>query len=121
MDDQVRRVPDSELDGEEAWLRVTGDPDVRGVEAVRLADGDRPWQVIAFVAEFLRVDPLEDELGQAMPEALLAVPGVTAVVEDDREAWIVSGEPSGEALVVAAAGVVDRLADRARAYIDGLD
>jgi len=120
MDDEIERVPDDDVDGDEGWHRPTSDPDVRGVEAVRQG-GDGPWQVIAFVAEFLRVDPLEDELRAAMASALRSVPGVTAVEEENREAWMVSGNPSGEALVRAAAGVVDSLARRARAYIDGLD
>lgn len=120
MSDRFDRVPDDEVDGVEGWHRLTDDPDVRGVEAVRPEDGG-PWQVIAYVAEFLRVDPLEDELGAAMPDALRAVPGVTAVAQEDREVWMVTGNPSGEALVRAAATVVDGLAGRARAYIDGLD
>jgi hypothetical protein len=40
------------------------------------------------------------------------------VWEDDREVWGVTGTVSGEALIRAAASVVDHLADRARAYLD---
>jgi hypothetical protein len=120
--DEIRRLPDHEVDGEEGWHRPTTDPDVRGVEAVRhTASGNDLWHVVAYVAEFLRVDPLEDELSAGMIAALRAVPGVTSVEEEDREVWIVGGSPSGEALVRAAAGVVDGLAAQARAYIDGLD
>ena len=121
MRDDIVRVPDDEVDGEEEWVRETDDEDVRGVDAVKLEDGvDWPWQVIIAVAEFVREDPLEAELRREMDAALRAVPGVTDVAEEDREVWIVNGQPSGEALVRAAAGVVDRLAPRARAYIDGL-
>jgi hypothetical protein len=52
--------------------------------------------------------------------ALRAVDGADRVWEDDREVWGVTGTVSGEALVRAAAGVVDHLADRARAYLDSL-
>ena len=122
MDGDIRRVPDDEVDGEEAWERLTDDPDVRGVEAVKLeASGDWAWQVGVFVAEFVRDDPLEDELRQGMDTALRAVPGVTDVAEEDREVWIVDGAPAGEALVRAAAAVVDRLAPRAREYMGQLD
>lgn len=124
MRDEIERVPDDEVDGAEGWRRLTDDPDVRGIEVTRHkgeGDGASSWQVIAYVAEFLRVDDLEDELGASMTSALEAVPGVTAVEDEDREVWTVTGSPSGEALVGAAAGVVDNLAPRARAYIDGLD
>jgi len=115
---EIRRVPDDEVDGEEAWERlVDDDPEVYNVEAIR---GDDEWQVTVWVAEFLRDDPLEDEMRQGMDKALNAVPGVTEVIEEDREIWAVSGTPSGEALARAAAGVIDGLADRAKAYIDNL-
>jgi len=42
------------------------------------------------------------------------VPGVTGVAEKDNETWRVTGRPSGEALVRAAAGVLDDLAGRMR-------
>ena len=53
-----------------------------------------------------------------MAAALQAVPGTT-VVEEDREIWHVAGAPSGEALVRAAAVVVDGLAGRAKARVYG--
>jgi hypothetical protein len=55
-----------------------------------------------------------------MAAALRAVAGVEAVEEEDREIWIVTGTPSGQELVNAAAQVVDSLATRARAHIDNL-
>jgi hypothetical protein len=50
-----------------------------------------------------------------MRGGLLSVPGVTEVLEEDREIWVVRGTPSGPSLAVAAAEVVDVLADRIRA------
>jgi hypothetical protein len=44
--------------------------------------------------------------------------GVAASAQD-RELWAVDGQPSGEALLRAAAGVADGLAERARPYVDG--
>ena len=119
MADDVRRVPDEEVDGEEGWERLIDD-DVRGVEAIKVSDGEWPWQVILAVAEFVREDPLETELRERMAAALRAVPGVTDVAEEDREVWIVNGHPSGEALVSAAAGVVDDLAHRLQDFMEGL-
>jgi hypothetical protein len=54
---------------------------------------------------------------EALQRGLLAVEGVTSVVHDDRERWMATGPPIGKARVIAAAQVVDRLADRARAYL----
>ena len=115
MTEPIRRVPEGELmDGLEAWQRLTEEPDVRGVEAIRLDDAEWPWIVSVWVMEFVREDPLESELRDAMLAALRRVEGAAAVAEEDREVWIVAGTPSGEALVRAAAEVVDAMADRTR-------
>lgn len=71
------------------------------------------------MAEFLRDGPLETDLRQQLAAALQAVDGAESVWEEDREIWGVSGIPSGEALVRAAAEVVDRLAAQARGYVEG--
>jgi len=114
----VRRLPDEEVDGAEGWERLTDEPEVRGVEATRHdVDNEWTWSVWVWVMEFIREDPLESEIRDAILAALFAVRRVTAVAEEDREVWIVAGEPSGEALVRAAADVVDAFADRARADI----
>lgn len=116
MSDKIIRLPDDETDGDEGWERATDEPDLRNVEAHKSEDGG--WQVTVWVAEFVREDPLERELREGIASALRAVPGVAAVAEEDREVWEVRGEPSGEALLLAAATVVDALADRARTYLD---
>ncbi|MGE5288083.1 MAG: hypothetical protein ACM3ML_12965 [Micromonosporaceae bacterium] len=123
MSEEIRRVAEYESDPEvrEAWQRFCDDPDVRGVSATWFSHGGwSGWQVVVAVAEFLREDPLEGELRERMAAALGGVDGAREVAEDDREVWLVTGGPSGEALVRAAAGVVDGLADRARAYLDAV-
>jgi hypothetical protein len=113
------QVPASELEGhcDESWERLTDEPDILGVSASRIIGGEfRYWSVGVAVAEFLRTDPLESELRQQMAAALGSVDGAENVWEDDREVWGVTGNASGEALVRAAAGVVDNLAVRARAH-----
>jgi hypothetical protein len=120
MADEIRRLPADALgEGcEESWERVTDDPDIRGVAAGKIALGEFPyWSVGVAVAEFLRAHPLESELRQQMAAALRDVDGAERVWEDDREIWGVTGTVSGEVLVRAAAGVVDRLAGRARSYL----
>jgi hypothetical protein len=110
MADEIRRLLADELgEGcEESWERVTDDPDIRCVTVGKITLGEFPyWSVGVAVAEFLRADPLESELRQQMAAALRAVDGAESV----------TGAVSGGALVRAAAGVVDRLADRARSYL----
>jgi hypothetical protein len=123
MTDEFRRTPGSELDGQcaEGWERVTDEPDIRGISASMITLGEQPyWSVGVAVAEFVRDSPLEIDLRRRMPAALGAVDGAESVWEEDREAWGVSGTPSGEALVRAAAGVVDRLSAQTRACVEAL-
>ena len=113
---EVRQVVADGVD--EAWERVTGEPDVRGVGAGRI-DFAGGWNVTVAVMEFVREDPLESELRRRIAAALRSVRGVQAAGEMDREVWFVTGTPSGDALVRAAAEVVDHLAGQARAYAGG--
>ena len=114
--DGVRRAV---VDGaEEAWERVTGDLDALGVEAVR-SGVTGGWQVIVAVMEFVREEPLEGELRRRIAAALGAVEGVETAEEEDREVWFVTGAPAGEALVRAAAAVVDDLAGQTCRYVTG--
>jgi hypothetical protein len=117
MPDEIRRTNIGT--SEESWERVTDDPDLKGIDA-RKGSGESWWLVFVAVAEFIREEPLESELRQRMATALSAVPGVQSVDEEDREVWLVTGAPSGEALVRAAAAVVDDIAPRARAHLDSL-
>jgi hypothetical protein len=83
--------------------------------------GEQPyWSVGVAVAEFLREDPLEAELRHQMAAALQAVDGAGASGKKTAKFWGVTGAPSGEALVRAAAGVVDHLAALARAHVGNL-
>jgi hypothetical protein len=120
--DGVRRVPDDERDETllEAWERVTDEPDLRLVDANRGTDPGWPWRVGAAVMEFIRSEPLESELRDAMFLALSGVVGVTEVAREDREVWVVAGSPDGDALVHAAASVVDAYLSQTRAEYDSL-
>ena len=113
MNDEVQRIPSEEDDVDEVWSRLTDEPDIRGVEAARIDDIDG-WLVEVSAQEFFRQDPLGLELRRRMAAALQAVGGVASVGEHDNESWFVTGTPSGEALTLAAAGVLDDLADRLR-------
>lgn len=118
---EVERVEPADDQLAEEWIRKTHQDDIQGVGASRWKEGgDWPWQVEIWVAEFLREEPLQSELFEGVGEALRGVAGVTDVVHEDRETWVVAGTPRGEDLVRAGAGVVDRLADRARAHVESL-
>ncbi len=114
----VTRVPDDEVDGVEAWIRWTTEPDVRGIEVIRIsAQGPWQWQVLVGAMEFVRREPLESRLRTAIGSALRSVEGAVQVEEEDTEKWIVDGDPSGEALAVAVAAALDELAPETRAYL----
>ena len=109
LDEVIQATPmDDEV--EEEWERMTDD-EFRNISAGK--PSNYMWQVTVALAEFLREEPLESEMRREMDRALRAVPGVTEVTEDDREIWDVDGSPSGQALAVAAAAVVDTIATRA--------
>lgn len=113
MNDEIRQVTPEDDEIDEEWRRETDEPDVRGVSACQ-GDWIDGWQVGIHAQEFFRQDPLGLELRQRVQGALQAVGGVTGVEEHDNESWSVVGNPSGEALMRAAASVVDDLADRMR-------
>jgi hypothetical protein len=116
----VRQVTPADHEIASEWVRDVADPrdrDVLGVDAIEWRS-DRRWQVTVAVMEFIRDVPLESELRRRIAAALRAVPGVTAVAEDDREVWGVRGTPTGTALVEAVAPIVDELAPRSRAEIE---
>jgi hypothetical protein len=105
----------------EEWRRATAEPDLLGVGAVRISDGEWQWQVLVSVMELVREEPLESELVAAVSAALAAVPGVREAAQDDRETWVIKGAADGASLVRAAAAVVDRFSPRTRAILDELD
>ena len=120
-DDRVVQLSGDDVDGVQEWVRETDDDDVRGVGALQRGVGGRwSWQVFVSMAEFLREEPLEGEMRAAVDQAIRSVVGVTEVAEEDREVWILSGDPSGEELVRSVGEAVDRLAPRARRHIEEL-
>jgi hypothetical protein len=98
---------------DEEWGREIAEPrmrDIHGVSATKVGRQKWPWSVTVAIMEFVRDTPLEATLRKRIITALRAVPGVTEAAEDDRERWVVRGNPSGKALVEAVAVVVDELA-----------
>jgi len=99
----------------QSWSRLLGD-DARGVEVS--AAGDGTWTVFVSVAEFLRDEPLESEMRTAVAQAISEVPGVDRWYEEDREVWVVLGNPDPEGLLQEVGSAVDRIGPRAQAEID---
>lgn len=117
MRDGVQQV--SPPGPEEAWERLTDDPDVRGIETLRVEEIGG-WQVTVYAMEFVRDGSLETDMRERLATALRAVNGVAMADEQDREVWFVTGTPSGKELTEAAARVVDELAGEIRAATGGL-
>lgn len=103
----------------EEWVRVTDDEDILGVSASR-SDGEWSWTVSIHAAEFIREEPLESELQESIEKALTSVSGVTAVAHEDREVWIIKGNPKGEDLVKSCSSALDNLSDAMRKAVSEL-
>ena len=124
MNDDIRQIQPDDHEILEEWLRETDEPEARAVGACKVTNwqeevpdwpkGGDGWMVDVWAMEFVRSDPLESELRERIMDALRGVSGVTHVAEHDRESWFLTGTTSGEALVSAAAQIVDDLADQIR-------
>ncbi len=115
MDIKIEKIEPGDEGVLEEWMRVTDEQQIRGVVAARLAGRKKLWEVTIGAAEQVRGEPLETKLFTAITKALRAMPGVTKVVHEDREVWLVTGNVTGEQLVRACAEQLDRLADEMKA------
>ena len=111
----IERLETQDEEVLEEWTRVTDEEPILGVIAARYADDPKMWEVAVSAAEYIRAEPLQSELHEAITRALTGTPGVKKAVQEDRELWVVRGEVSGEALVRACSAALDRLADAMRA------
>jgi hypothetical protein len=102
----------------EEWTRDIADPHVSSVQGIDAhkwnADTPWRWRITVSAMELVRGEPLEATLRAEIVAALRGVPGVVQAEEDDREVWIVRGEPTGAALVNAVAAVIDSHAEEIR-------
>jgi hypothetical protein len=107
------------IEGQEAWVRMSTEPHLRSVEALKNEGGG--WSVAVAVMEFVRPEHAAyPELQQAIDDAIERVPGVTEVEREVNEVWWASGTPSGEDLARAVADVLDEHADRLRDHYNNL-
>jgi hypothetical protein len=109
MDDILVKCIRSEGE-EEEWIRVTEEENILGVCATRTGDGDWPWQVSIYVAEFVRAEPLRSQLVDTITAALASIRGVTRAAQEDREVWAIQGNVGGEALIQACSVALNQLA-----------
>jgi hypothetical protein len=116
------KVPAQDDEVAEEWIRRTSETDVRGIGATKWrGSSEWPWRVTVSAAEFVREDPLERVMRDAIDAALRGVPGVRNVAEEDREVWLVAGDPTGDALVRAAGEAIDRLQADIREHLKSLE
>jgi hypothetical protein len=109
------------VDGQEAWVRISTEPHLRSVEAVK-NEGVSGWSVAVAVMEFVRPEHAAyQELRQSIDDAIASVPGVTEVEREVNKVWWASGSPSGEDLARAVAHVLDEHADRLRDHYNDLE
>ena len=123
MAPSIKQVKPDDETLEEEWIRDVDYNDPGGAGASkRRTGGAWVWTVYVDAAELVIEEPLESELREAVEAALRGVAGVTAVEADaeNRELWLVSGTPKGDALVAAVGGVVDAMGDRIRAYVESM-
>jgi hypothetical protein len=113
-DVKVERIEPADKTILEEWSRVTEEPELLGVGALRSAHGEWTWQVHIPAMEFIRTEPLESEFEAAISAALAGVPVVSEAAHEDRETWVIKGNADGPSLVRAAAAVVDRFSSRIR-------
>ena len=120
MPDEIRMMASQDDEILAEWVREGDDPDIQMVDVCQLArGGEWPWQVEVAAAEFVREEPFESEFRDRIDQAIRSVPGVQHVVEEDREVWLVSGNPDAEHLVRTVADAVDALAEGIRAAMEG--
>jgi len=96
----VKQIPSSDEEILEEWVNVTENEEILGVSATR-SKSEWSWTVSIYAAEYIREEPLESELYESINKALTTVPGVAAIDHEDREVWIIKGNPKGEDLVKA--------------------
>jgi hypothetical protein len=117
----IRQIKPLDETIDEEWQREIAEPrmrDIQGVSATKIGRQKWPWNATVAIMEFVRDTPLEVTLRERIMSALRTVPGVIDVAEDDRERWVLRGDPSGKALVEAVAVVVDELAPQTSAEYD---
>jgi hypothetical protein len=114
---EVKKVKPADDEILEEWERVTDEPDVLGVEVARTKQARWTWQVFIHAAEFVRGGTAEARLEKAVTAALRGVPGVKAVIREDREVWRLEGTPKGEEVVRACATAIDALAPEIRKHL----
>ena len=114
---EVRRITPADSEISEEWVRVTTEEDILGIDATRSKRGLWKWNISIYAAEFVREDALANRLDKAVTSAIRSVLGVKLVAHEDREVWILQGDPKGDDLVRACAVAIDQLAPEIRKQI----
>lgn len=106
----IKQVKPEDEEIIEEWVVESDNNDVWGVYVTKMDDEyEFPWNITIAAAEFIREEPLESKFRDLVEKALSAVTGVDEVIEEDREVWLVDGEPDGKALMEASLSVIKEL------------
>jgi len=116
--EEIRQVAVDDDDGEpfERWERSSAESNIRGVYVQRVGYPGWQWLVTVAALEYVRAEPLESRLRDALVTAAWQVPGVTGVAGEDRETLLIAGTASGQAVTRALSGVLDDMADEVRTH-----
>ena len=117
---EVRQIEPSDSEILREWERVTDDDEILGVSVSLGREPEWKWQVCVAVAEFVRDEPLESNFSNRITLALGRVKGVKEVIREDREVWLVDGEPDGEELVREVSAALDAMEEDLREYLKTL-
>ena len=118
MDKFIEQIEPYDDEALESWISITDEEDLFGVEANQYEDSEWPWQIGITVMELIREEPLESALISEITSAVQSVSGVTNACQEDREVWIVKGEPSGKEWVKVCSLVLDRWSDSIREEVE---
>ena len=108
---EIKQVSPSD-DEVESWLRVFENDSsqfnaLHGVDATQVDDPEYPWYVYFGAGEFIREEPFESLLAEAIAQALTRVEGVESAFREDTEKLIITGSPSGYDLVYEISAAID--------------
>lgn len=106
---EVESVAPGDEEVLEEWVRVLDKNHVQfhSVYAYKLLDEEFSWYVIFGAAEFIRESPFVEQLNESVYRAIMRVDGVDSAFHEDTEKYVISGSPSGKALVHSVSTEVD--------------
>jgi len=106
----VKKFDNSDKEILEEWGRIDelDDKDLQNINAIKSDHPQYPWSMSFGATDWIREEPYIGILCERLNEALVALPGISWAVQEDRDYWVLEGEASGDELVRAGAVAVDK-------------